>query len=293
MVIGGLLQIILFFKVWGRTNDTGYLIKVKFPKTIGMKKIILFALMVLSGCVNSNQEYLGRAKDLYNELILLEKKHDIREMKDVEFLLKSDSILIEIDSLARLLKVSENNLLSNYKKSIFNDYNKRFGIWDVKYFVDAFGELTKERYVTNKAAIIGAFSNSATENSTLAVNFIIVNKDDISIKLYEYARNNPVKNSGLNKVYVQDKDKNRYELIAYNHSDRLSFSNFGYYSKTGNELIEKNHSNAMWNILLKGGNIKFKIVEDEYSTSTYNFSIENADSLFNSIIKAEINLGDK
>lgn len=46
-----------------------------------------------------------------------------------------------------------------------------YGIWKVSYYVDDFGEPTKEGYVFTRCT--GKFSNSATTNSELGVEFII------------------------------------------------------------------------------------------------------------------------
>jgi len=187
------------------------------------------------------------------------------------------------DTLEQKYHALETELLKYKEKygefPIINESNNEFGIWETKFYVDDFGEFTKNGYVTNSNIIIGKFSNSATQDSELAVRFLITNKDDIDIMLYEYGRNNPVKNSGLNIVLVQDNDGNRYRLSAYNRSDRLSLSRFSYYDETGNKVLEKSHARMLYNILMKGGNIKFNISESNHSTSVYNFSILNADNL--------------
>ena len=45
------------------------------------------------------------------------------------------------------------------------------GMWEIRHYVDRFGEPTKEGYITNKSLIEGKFSNSATSNSDLNVKF--------------------------------------------------------------------------------------------------------------------------
>lgn len=139
------------------------------------------------------------------------------------------------------------------------------GIWRIGHYVDEFGEPTKQGYITNTDYIKGAFSNTATQNSDLNVNFLISNSADISIQLYEYANNNPVKaySTELYHVYIQDKDGKRVTLTATNRSDRLRFDQSG--------------SRQVHSILLKGGLIKFRIEEVETSTTQYQFNIQNAD----------------
>lgn len=65
-----------------------------------------------------------------------------------------------------------------------------YGIWKVTYYVDDFGEPTKDGYVFTSCT--GKFSNSATTNSELGVKFII-DESVFCIQLYEYNRNHPVK----------------------------------------------------------------------------------------------------
>jgi hypothetical protein len=193
-----------------------------------------------------------------------------------ELLIKANELQTKVDEISEELK--------KYKElygeiPTFDVKKGNFGIWKTKFYVDDFEEKTNERYVTNSDIILGKFSNSATENSDLAVIFLINNKDNISIMLFEYLHNNPVKNNGYNTVLVQDKDGNRYKLRASNHSDRVTLSDSQYYDKTGNKVLEKSHARMLYNILAKGGMIKFRIQSGEYTTSTYNFTINNADYL--------------
>ncbi len=139
------------------------------------------------------------------------------------------------------------------------------GMWSVRYYVDDFGEPTKQGYITNTILIRGTFSNTATQDSELDVKFLITNSSNISIRLYEYAGNNPVKaySSTAYTALVQDKDGNRMELIAVNYSERLSFG--------------KTDSRKIHNVLMKGSALKFRITEIDTPTTQYQFSIQNAD----------------
>jgi cell division protein FtsB len=124
------------------------------------------------------------------------------------------------------------------------------GIWTVSHYVDSFGERTSKAYITTKEYIKGKFSNSATQDSDLNVNFMINGLSEIHFQLYEYAGNNPVKSYGEDKytVQIQDKDGQRNTLAASNYSDRLQFG--------------KNASSILHRALMKGGVVKFAIVED-------------------------------
>lgn len=139
------------------------------------------------------------------------------------------------------------------------------GMWEIRYYVDEFKEPTKTRYITNSNYIKGSFSNTATQNSKLNVEFLISDDSHISIQLYEYAGRNPVKAYSYENynVILQDKNGNRMDLKAVNRSDRLSFDVWYSYS------IHK--------ILIKGGTIKFKIIEKDNPSTNYLFVIQNAD----------------
>ena len=139
------------------------------------------------------------------------------------------------------------------------------GIWNVQYYVDEFGEPSKQGYITNTLLIRGTFSNTATQDSELDVRFLITNSSDISIKLFEYAGNNPVKAYSPESytVLVQDKDGNRLKLTAVNYSDRLSF--------------DKTASRKIHNALMKGSTLIFRITENDTPTTQYNFTIRNSD----------------
>lgn len=161
------------------------------------------------------------------------------------------------------------------------------GIWNIQYFVDEFGDETNDGYVATR--LTGRFSNSATDGSPLTIRFIIKDSTDIAFKLYEYGSSNPVKESGFNRVLVKDAEGVTYELYASNHSDRLSLSGYTYYDKTGNKEIAPSHSIMLWRIFKKGGSVKFRVIEDKYTTSTYNFTIENPKYLEKALSKIKSN----
>ena len=188
---------------------------------------------------------------------MLYEKHP-ESPKNSEY--KNLLIKIEKEELVEKKKIEEEE-----KERIRLENINNTGIWTVGYYVDDFGEPTKEGYIRNTSHISGLFSNTATQNSDLNVGFLISNSSDISIMLYEYARNNPVKaySPDSYRVLIQDKDGERYKLTATNYSDRLSF--------------KKSTSKKVHGILMKGGMIKFKIIETDTPTTEYDFTISNAD----------------
>ncbi len=170
-----------------------------------------------------------------------------------------------------LKKIEKDELVEKERKEAVEKERTRLanidntGMWSVSHYVDDFGEPTKEGYIRNSSYIGGLFSNTATQNSALNVRFLISNSSNISIKLFEYAGNNPVKaySSESYRVLTQGADGKRLKLTATNYSDRLSFS--------------KTDSRKVHSVLMKGGQIKFKIYEIDTPTTEYDFTISEAD----------------
>lgn len=144
------------------------------------------------------------------------------------------------------------------------------GIWKIGSFVNEFGDSTGDKYIG--ARIEGTFSNTATQDSDLIVSFLISSEDDIAFKLYEYARNNPVKSPGSvdeYQVLIQGADDLFLRLKAENYSDRLGMTS--------------NHSRSLHSALMKGGTIQFVVTEVDRPTSKYKFTIPNADHFDNAV----------
>jgi len=189
----------------------------------------------------------------------LEKKHKA-ELKEKARKEKAEKKRIAKKKLAdqkkRDAELKEQRRIANLNNT---------GMWRVNFYVDDFGEPTKKGYITNTSDIRGLFSNTATQDSKLNVRFLISKSNDISIKLFEYAGNNPVKGYSSNKyiVVMQDKNGKRYKLNATNYSDRLSFG--------------PSHSTLIHKALLKGGDVKFRINETRTPTTQYSFSTGNVE----------------
>ena len=148
-----------------------------------------------------------------------------------------------------------------------------FGIWEIKYFFDEYGDPSDEPYITNTKYFNGTFSNSATTNDTLSVSFIITKKD-VYMKLYEYG-SNLVKNIGCdiglkhNGKEIYDVDSNWKQMIGKNFGDRQQIKSFGRGEKISSLLKE-------------GGEFKFYIkCGNEYSMSYYKFKIKDANGFEN------------
>ena len=182
---------------------------------------------------------------------------------------------IQKEEIAATKKKKRQELAAQRKKEAAEKERKRLaklndiGVWDIRYYVDDFGEPTKSGYITTTNNIRGSFSNTATQDSKLDVRLLITDRKNISLKLFEYAGNNPVKAYSTDEysVQIQDKDGSRYKLEANNYSERLSF--------------DKLDSETLHQVLMKGGVVRFRITEVKTPTTQYNFQIDNADGYEN------------
>lgn len=213
---------------------------------------------------NSEKKY-SEAIELINSLYT--KFPESSKTKEYQELLKQLNIEIqkEKEILAKKQQEEQKQREAEEKERYRLANLNNTGMWKLKYYVDDFGESTKEALITNDELIKGLFSNTATTNSNLNVKFLIDNESSISIKLFEYGGNNPVKaySSQDYTVYIQDKDGQRFKLNAYNFSDRLT--------------MLPSDSLILHNALIKGGTIKFKIIYNRVSSTEYSFIIDNAD----------------
>lgn len=223
-------------------------------------------LTELDDCKNGAEKIVAEVEKAYSE-----KKYAIARQK-INLLSEKHPESPKNPEFKSLLKNIEKEELAEKKKKEAEEKERirlaninNTGMWSVSHYVDDFGEPTKKGYITNTSDISGLFSNTATQNSALNIRFLISNSSKISIKLFEYAGNNPVKaySSESYRVLIQDKDGKRLKLRATNYSDRLSF--------------DKTTSRKVHNIFMKGGTIKFKIVEIDTPTTEYEFTISKAD----------------
>lgn len=135
--------------------------------------------------------------------------------------------------------------------------------WAVGNYVDEFGDLTGNNFLSN--IIFGKFSNSATTNSRLKVRFL-VDKDKVSIQLYEY-------DSQLVKTDIEG-----YRVSIKYDGNVETF--YGVPLEGDRLKITHNNAKKLINIFKEYDNIKFYI--DGYYKSEYNFTLKD-NSGFNSI----------
>lgn len=128
--------------------------------------------------------------------------------------------------------------------------------WIIQNFVDEFQNSTKETYIRN-VSFSGKFSNSATTNSSLKVDFIITDKD-ISIVLLEYDDKQVKAYSKTNySVSVLDGKgtKHAFKGVMYKGGDRVVI--------TDRSLIS---------LMLNNSSLEFYLQDDSSYPSTYLFT---------------------
>ena len=139
-------------------------------------------------------------------------------------------------------------------------------LWDISYYVDDFNQPTEDAYICSTTAFPGTFSNSATTDS-LVYAHIAVDKDDISIFLYEYG-SNQVKNSSsynddIYNIKMRTADGTDYNFTGtiYCGSDRI--------------IVDPEHRAEVIDALSQEGNITttFYIEDAEHTTTHYLFAV--------------------
>ena len=196
-------------------------------------------------------------------------KKDLRDFASRHPIITFIIFIMILWQVVSWIKSVTNQVDNNSTQVINNDIVKNQNwIWEIWYYTDDFWDNTKESVITNSEFIKWTFSNTATENSSLNVKFLIDNKDNINIKLFEYSWNNPVKtvNSEFYTINIKNKNWIKYMFHAKNVSDRLSILKLN-----DKDLLSKD----LYAILLKWWELKFSITNDDFP-SQYNFSF-NAD----------------
>lgn len=141
------------------------------------------------------------------------------------------------------------------------------GIWEIRYYIDKFGDYTSSGYISTHERIKGTFSDSRTTNSELGARVLITDSSNIDIKLYEYDRN--AENEGSSSypekydIYIKDDNDKFYYFAAENTSDRVSFN--------------KKDSSMVHNLLVRNTSLKFTLELEGYGNtiSSYTFIIPN------------------
>tara|TARA_S200000501_G_C20537379_1_gene618500 strand:+ start:91 stop:711 length:621 start_codon:yes stop_codon:yes gene_type:complete len=140
------------------------------------------------------------------------------------------------------------------------------GNWEIKYFVDEFGDPTNTGYITTKELIEGSFSNSASSNAGLLAQFIIKDAANVGLKLYEY-KSNVVKaySTKSYSVIIKDSEGSKHTMNStiYKGGDRLFID----------DSYKKNHISKFHKLLVKGGNLTIIITDSEYGLTNYKITV--------------------
>lgn len=145
--------------------------------------------------------------------------------------------------------------------------NFTFGIFSISYYVDEFKQPTKDGYVTSRSNIEGTFSNSATTNSKLSV-ILAADEEYITIFLYEYGsylvKNSSSRNSEVYDITMKTASGTKYNLRGriYPGGDRI--------------VIDENYESTVLSALKSGGTVSFYIVQSDYTTSEYLFTVNTS-----------------
>ena len=145
--------------------------------------------------------------------------------------------------------------------------NKTFGIFVTDHYLDEFNQPTTETYITNEKAIIGTFSNTATNNSELRVK-VAVDKQDVAFVLYEYG-SHQVKNISTSSV-------DRYNIVMKTPNG-TKYDLTGTIKQGGDRLfIDEKYESQVIGAFRSGGVVSFYIEFTEYTTTTYLFSVHSS-----------------
>lgn len=221
----------------------------------------------LDECKNGAEKIIAKVEKAYSEKKFEQTKKMIAELyeKHPESP-KNKEFVVLLNDIKKEELAEKQRKEAEEKERIRLENLNNTGVWDVTFFVDDFGEPTKNGFITNGNYFRGKFSNTATTDSKLNVDFVNKSSNSICIRLYEYAGKNPVKSYRQDsyRVLIQDNEGNRSEYRAVNNTeDRMCFN--------------RASSNKIHKILMKGGEIKFKIFDIETPTTKYDFTIEEAD----------------
>lgn len=140
--------------------------------------------------------------------------------------------------------------------------------WEIRTFVNEYGEKTEEKYIETKTD--GTFSNSATSNSYLRTE-IILTKKAAGIFLHEYKESSaPVKFIGSSRVKMKNNNNEEIEIFSgrsWNQTGGILIDNNNH--TQGNE---SDYSKFLRFLKKSNGEIKF-VIYDKYS-SVYRFSVD-------------------
>lgn len=145
--------------------------------------------------INTNvKQYMSDVK--FNEIL---NNGNYYYMKQV-----TQNATLTVDQQVKLNEILSKLKKAEVKKELKKELNS--GEWSHKYFVDSFGDKTKDDYISEEFKN-GRFSNTATSNSTLQGS-ILITKNVFRFDLYEYGYNGRSKEKFIEGGLVSFKNSN-------------------------------------------------------------------------------------
>lgn len=145
-----------------------------------------------------------------------------------------------INTLKDIFGTSNTNSNNNSSNN-----NSSYGIWQIKYYVDEYGDYTNDRYIS--ANLEGQMSNSVSNN--IKSDFVFLIGDNyVDLKIYEYGTMEVTNLSRLRSYYVSIKDANgninNFRGNMYN--DRIEFD-----SECSEYIINNLKGNQSFKLLIE------------------------------------------
>lgn len=238
--------------------------------------ITIFSIFLLFGCGPSPEEMFEQKKEevqiLHNEILLnVQDRKPCINLKKFEDLKELDE-LNETSLFEELTKEKIDFYSSECEK--YTELNN-LGNWRVVNYRDDFGELTGRRGLNLSAE--GSFSNSATSNSLLRIDFAWnqTNLENPTFYLYEYGRN-PVRgryrdrlDNTMECLFRDSKGDTRImDLYQRQGSDQLYATESTYKARDFNSENTK----IFKNLVREGDKLMF--VCERYFADVYKFTLD-------------------
>ncbi len=138
-------------------------------------------------------------------------------------------------------------------------------VWQCSAYVDEFEQPTDEKFVTNIDTIYGKFSNSATTDSSLAVQILADKTSGIGIVLWEYGRNQ-VKNAFS---YADE-----YSItIRYADGSKESFTGVIYGGGGDRIMVTGDSADILLNALRGDSDFSLYIADSNNAATNYLFTL--------------------
>ena len=140
-----------------------------------------------------------------------------------------------------------------------------FGDWELQSFVDEFGDISDDKFLTTNYLLDGTFSNSATTNSELTARLMIIDSSNVSISLYEYDYSK-----------VKSFSKKRY-TVKMKLDDGSIITDDGFIYEGGDRIYigERGVAETKLHRALKTNQEVKILIKEENSLSSYRIDISN------------------